>query len=128
MQLTGGTLVSTSLIEDTIEHNSWEIIGERGRLVLSLYRYDGFQWFPRGKYDGSFALRAQHAGRSVQEMPRMLAGRRNGGDYVGTYRAEWDHLHKVLTHGTPPLATAADGAAATRIAEDARRALTKGSP
>jgi predicted dehydrogenase len=125
LRLANGALVTTTLVEDTVEHNAFEIIGERGRLVLSLYRFDGVHWFPRGQYDGGLGLRWEHTRQALGRMPRLIS-RRSGGDFVGTYRAEWDHLYDVIANGTPPLATAADGAAATRIAEDARRALNGG--
>lgn len=128
MRFTNDLLVSTTLAEDTVEHNGFEIIGDRGRLTLSLYRFDGVRVIPRGAYDGSIRLRVADARRTFVSLPTALPRIRRGGDYDLTYRAEWDHFFEVIQNNIPPLATVRDGAAATRIASAARRAVTQNAP
>lgn len=125
MRFTNDILVSTTLAEDTVEHNGFEIIGDHGRLTLSLYRFDGVRVIPRGVYDGNIGLRVADARRTIAAVSTSLSRMRRGGDYDLTYRAEWDHFYEVIQNNVAPLATARDGAAATRIAHAARRAVTQ---
>lgn len=122
-QMTNDVLVTSIFGEDILEHAALEIFGERGRLVLSLYRFDGLQWYPRGKYDGSFDVRFAQLGAALQEFPGAFARMRRGGDYVLTYRAEWEHFYDVIQNNVPPLANVHDGLAATRAAQTARQAI-----
>lgn len=128
MRFTNGTLASSTFAENTVEHNGIEIIGDRGRLTLSLYRFDGLHLMPRGVYDGAFGLRLADARRTLTSLRNALPRMRQGGDYVLTYRAEWDHFYAVIQNNAPLLATARDGAAATRLAYAARRSVTQNAP
>lgn len=125
MQLSNGMLVTTTLAEDTLEHNELRIVGDRGKLDLSLYRFDGLRLLPRGVYDGSFGLRFADMGKTLTALPSAVSRMRQGGDYTLTYRAEWDHFYEVLQNNVPPLATARDGLQATQIASAARRSITE---
>ncbi len=125
MRLTNNVLATTTLIEDALEHNEYEIVGERGKLNLSLYRFDGFHFMPRGTYDGSFGLRFSDARKTVAMLPHALPRIRRGGEYTLTYRAEWDHFYEVIQNNAAPLVTVHDGVAATRLAHTARESITR---
>lgn len=123
-RLKSGVLVTTVLGEDTLEHNSVELFGERGRLLVSLYRFDGLTFIPRGAYDGSLGVRLAHAAHTARSVSRL----RGANAYVATYRAEWDHFSDVIRAGVPPQATLNDGVAATRLALAARESLRHNGP
>jgi predicted dehydrogenase len=123
-QLTNDILVTCTFVEDAFEHDALEIFGENGRLVISLYRFDGLQWYPRGKYDGSIDLRFALARSALQEFPRALPRMQRGGEYVLTYRSEWEHFYTVIQNNVLPLANVHDGVAATRAAFQARQSIT----
>lgn len=128
MRFANGVLANTTIAEDTVEHNVFEIVGMRGKLNLNLYRFDGLQFTPRGVFDGSFGLRLSDAGKTFASLPSALSRIRRGGDYVLTYRAEWDHLCAILDDGVAPLASARDGLEATRIAHAARQSVIQRAP
>lgn len=124
-RLGNDVLVTHLLAQDTLEHNSVELIGERGRMLISLYRFDGPYIFPRGAYDGGTGLRLQHARAMLKALPRAFRAQRDGGEYVASYRAEWEHFFQAARNQAAPLATLQDGAAATRAASIAQRTLTE---
>lgn len=128
IRLHNGMLVTTTIAEDTLEHNVIQIVGDRGKLDLSLYRFDGLRLLPRGVYDGSFGLRFAEMGKTLAALPSAFPRMRRGGDYTLTYRAEWDHFYDVLQNNVPPLATARDGLQATRMAWATRRSITERVP
>lgn len=124
-RLSNDVLVSHLFAQDAVEHNSLELTGERGRMLISLYRFDGPYVFPRGAYDGGTVLRLQHGREMLNALPRALREQRAGGAYVASYRAEWEHFYEIARNDAAPLATLYDGAAATRAASIAQRTLTE---
>lgn len=126
-RLSNEVLATSMLAQDTLEHNSIELIGERGRMIVSMYRFDGPILYPRGTYDGGFGLRLQHTREMVQALPRAMSEQRKGGAYVLTYPAEWEHFYQVVRHNAAPLAGVRDGVAATRAANLARASLNHSS-
>jgi predicted dehydrogenase len=128
MQFTNDMLVTTTLAEQTLEHNAFDITGDKGKLILSLYRFDGIKLIPRGAYDGSIGLRLAGIRGTLGTLPGAVSTLRRGGDYALTYRAEWDHFYEVIQNDAPPLATAQDGLKATRIAHAARQSVLRHAP
>lgn len=128
LRMSNAVLVTTTLAEDTLEHNAFEIIGERGKLQFSLYRFDGLRQMPRGAFDGSLGVRFADARNTLKTLPRALPQLRRGGEYVFTYRAEWEHFYHVIQNNVPPLASARDGAQATHSAHSARASVTQNKP
>ncbi len=127
-RFSNGLLAATTLVEDAVEHNALEFIGERGRLLVSPYRYDGLRFIPRGSFDGAFGLRLREQRNALMQLPAALSRLRRGGDYVLTYRAEWDHLFAVIQNDLPPGASARDGLQATRMARAARDSVNTRAP
>jgi predicted dehydrogenase len=72
-------------------------------------------------------LRLAESGKTFSALPGALPRVRRGGDYLLTYRAEWDHLCEVARNDARPIASARDGLAATRIARAARQAVITGT-
>lgn len=123
LHFANGTIVNATVAEDTVEHNSIELVGDQGKLNLSLYRFDGLQFVPRGVMEGAVGLRVSDAGKTLAALPAALPRIRQGGDYLLTYRAEWDHFCAVIENNGEPLANARDGLEATRIAHAARQSV-----
>lgn len=117
-------ILATCLIgEDMVGHNSIELWGDEGRMVISCYRFDGLYFYPRGSFDGGIGLRLQHAREMLRVLPHAFAEQRSGGMYVSSYRKEWEHFYDVIRNHAAPLASVRDGAAATRAARAARESL-----
>jgi predicted dehydrogenase len=122
-RLSSDILATCVIGEDLVGHNSIELLGDRGRMVISCYRFDGLYVYPRGAFDGGMGLRLQHAREMLSVLPRAFSEQRNGGMYVSSYRREWEHFFQVVRHHAAPLAAVRDGAAATRAARAARASL-----
>lgn len=116
--------ITTILQENVPNENKFEIRGERGTLVLSLYPYYGFQFIPQGAQAGDPLVQMRNLRHRLMGYYRM----RRGGEYALSYRAEWDHFYNVIANAVPPLATARDGLEATRIAAAARESLVRHAP
>ena len=112
-------LMTAVLGEDLVAHNTIEVLGEAGRMVISCYRFDGVHVYPRGAVDGGIGLRVQHAGEMLRTMPRAFAVQRYGGMYVSSYRNEWQHFYGVVRAQVAPCANVNDGAAAVQAVHDA---------
>src|SRR5450432_436690 len=55
LQLSNGATVSSIFSEASNDANEIELIGSKGRLVFSLYRFDSLQFTPAGRYGESRA-------------------------------------------------------------------------
>jgi myo-inositol 2-dehydrogenase / D-chiro-inositol 1-dehydrogenase len=120
MTMTGrtsdGALISGFFSLRTNGSNQLEILAERGRLALSLYRFDGLEVYSYSDYAGSIARRVRRIVQALPEIPRTLAALGSGGDFVTTYRSEWQHFIDCLRNGTMPQCTVQDGAKAVEVA------------
>lgn len=122
-RLSNEILATCVIGEDLVGHNSIELLGDRGRMLISCYRFDGLYVYPRGAFDGGIGLRLQHAREMLSVLPRAFAEQRQGGMYVSSYRKEWEHFYQIVRNHVAPLASIRDGAAATRAANAARQTL-----
>jgi len=123
----GGTLLATTVADGTSDANEVELVGERGRLTLTLYRGDGPRWVPAGQAGGGVGVRLSAAARAARTLPRQARAARAGGDYVLSFVAEWEALARAARGetGAPP-ATFEDGRRAVALALAAQRALRAG--
>lgn len=124
-QMTNGLPITATFAEATTEHNALEIFGERGCLILSLYRFDGLQFIPRGSFDGGLNVRAQKARELIFQSVDIARRLSRGGDYELSYAAEWEHVAAGLGAVEPYEPNVYDGLAATKIALAVRQALTR---
>ncbi len=118
-----GPLLATTLAVGTSDANQVEIAGERGRLLLDLYRGDGPLFVPVGRAGGGAGVRLRAAARSAASLPRQALAARAGGDYRLSYAAEWTALLAAVRDGTPPPASLDDGRQAVALAVAAERSL-----
>jgi predicted dehydrogenase len=120
----GGTLLATTVADGTSDANELEIVGERGRLTLTLYRGDGPHWAPTGEPGGGVGVRLRKAARAVRTLPRQTRAARAGGDYMLSFGAEWEAVSRAV-HGelAGPPASFEDGRRAVLLARAAERAL-----
>jgi myo-inositol 2-dehydrogenase / D-chiro-inositol 1-dehydrogenase len=123
----GGTLLATTLANRTSEANEVELVGERGRLTLTLYRGDGPLWAPAGGAVGGPAVRLRAAARAARDLPRQARAARAGGDYLLSFSAEWEALAQAVHgHASAPPASFEDGRRAVAIVHAAEQALGAG--
>jgi predicted dehydrogenase len=119
-----GVLLASTLACGSSDVNDVELIGERGRLTLTLFRGDGPVWSPVGRAAGGVSVRLRSAARTAATLPRQARAARAGGDYILSFAAEWEAVRDAVRVGRPPHATLEDGRAATALAARAQAAMT----
>ena len=125
-RLTGGALATVQMSERTTPTHQLNVFGERARLRVSLYDFDGLEVSALANRPGSLGARAHAMLRTVRSLPDGLRALTSGGDYVATYAEEWRRFCDTLLRGHPPAATLEDGRAAARIAIAAAEAAAHG--
>ncbi|MGH7710362.1 MAG: Gfo/Idh/MocA family protein, partial [Gemmatimonadaceae bacterium] len=115
-RMRSGALATVQMSERTTPLHHIELLGERARMRVSLYDFDGLEVVPLSTRPGSISGRVQSILRSVRFIPAGVRGLTSGGDYVTTYEQEWREFADTLLRGQPPAATLEDGRAAARIA------------
>lgn len=125
-RLSGGALATAQMSERTTPTNRIEVFGERARLRVSLYDFDGLEVSPLASRPGSLGARARAFVRTARSLPAAVRGLTTGGDYVATYEREWRRFCNTLLRAHPSAATLEDGRAAARIAIAAAESATAG--
>jgi myo-inositol 2-dehydrogenase/D-chiro-inositol 1-dehydrogenase len=126
-----GTVLATTIADGTSDANEIELVGERGRLTLTLYRGDGPHWAPAGEPGGGVGLRLREAARAARDLPRQARAARAGGDYLESFASEWQQLAQAAGAAGAAGARYAsfeDGRRAAALALAAERALASGDP
>ncbi|MBE0659375.1 MAG: Gfo/Idh/MocA family oxidoreductase [Bryobacteraceae bacterium] len=115
-RLDGGILASGVFSFLTGPNSQVEVFGEHGRLLISLYRFDGLQFYPTGAYPGAVADRVKRGARSLLSLPGLVHDARNGGAFQATFAACWRSFGESVRSGSPPICTLEDGRHALQIA------------
>jgi len=125
-RLASGALLTVQLSEQTTPMQQIEVFGDRGRLRISLYDFDGLEVVPLTTLPGSVRGRVDAILRTVRSLPAGLRGLTSGGDYMATYEQQWRACADTILRGQPAAATLEDGRAAARIAVAASESATSG--
>jgi myo-inositol 2-dehydrogenase / D-chiro-inositol 1-dehydrogenase len=115
-RLANGALASAVFCFSTTANSEIEIFGEEGSLLLSLYRFDGLDFTPRGILPGGGRKRLRQWSNLLRSLPAGLAAARHGGDFDATYNGIWRHWADCLLHNNTPACTPKDGRAAVAVA------------
>jgi myo-inositol 2-dehydrogenase/D-chiro-inositol 1-dehydrogenase len=115
-RLTNGTLAASVFAQRTADNHEVEICGRAGRLQVSCYRVDGLEFVPTSSYPGDIWTRLRRMTSVLKELPQTISVVRQGGDFVGSYRAEWRHFLDCIQHDTPVQCTLEDGRRALQVA------------
>jgi predicted dehydrogenase len=113
-RIANNVLASCVFSERTSANDEVEILGSAGRLRISLYRFDGTEYFPAGSLPGDARTRARQLVQTIKELPGGLLRARQGGDFIASYRAMWRHFADCIRRGTKPECTIEDGKKALR--------------
>lgn len=133
-RLGNGMTVTSFLAEGTMAQNEIQIFGTRGQLRIDCYRFDGFEWLDLTTYTGSLAHRVRGGMKSLAAFPRGLVLMGQGGDYVDSYRVEWEQFLDAVRFNKQTDCTVEDGIAATQLAlaalhaAETRRAIALNAP
>ena len=120
-----GVLVSSVFCEGTAECHELELYGERGRLRVSFYRFDGLERTDGDAHAGAPRERLRGGVRLLRELPRAALRARAGGDLMDSYAAEWEHFFDAIRRDRAPAATLEDGRRALALALAAARAVNE---
>ena len=127
-RLSDGVLVSSTFSESESRNDEVEIYGQAGRLRISCYRFDGFEYFPPAGHPGDIKARVQLATQTLKELPQGLLRMRKGGDFIDSYRVGWQHCVDAIRQDTRPDCTLEDGRRALQVVLAAKESVTLGRP
>jgi UDP-N-acetylglucosamine 3-dehydrogenase len=111
-KMANGVLTTGTFCYSSSNQIGFEIFAEAGRLVVSLLSFDGLRFFPTGSSPGDIPLRLHHLKETLQAFPNGLKLSRQGGDYLLSYRHEWEHLLKAIQADCRVESSLKDGRAA----------------
>jgi myo-inositol 2-dehydrogenase/D-chiro-inositol 1-dehydrogenase len=114
-RLSNGALASSVFSERTVEEQHVDIFGRVGRLQVLGYRFDGLAVTTTAEPPGSLSVRWRGVARAMRELPRVLARRRMGGDFLASYAVQWRRFVEAVRHDRPVGATLDDGRRALQI-------------
>jgi predicted dehydrogenase len=125
-RMTNGVLISTSIVERISSTHTYEILGLRGRLQASFFRFDGMRFVSIAHRPGDLPVRLGSIASTVRELPRALLRQGGMNDYFASFVSEWQHLIDCVRSGTPPACTFVDGRRAMQVAFAATRSASLG--
>ncbi len=126
--LDGGVLASSVMSFLTGPNSEVEVFGEKGRLVISLYRFDGLQFYSSRTYPGAHVDRLKRGARALLSLPGLAADAKNGGGFQATFAGCWRSFGECVRTGQTPVCTLEDGRRALEIALAAAVSATSGKP
>ncbi|MBN1568183.1 MAG: Gfo/Idh/MocA family oxidoreductase [Acidobacteria bacterium] len=114
-RLDNGMLATGVFSFSSNDQSELEIFGEGGRLLLSLYRFDGLEFFANTSYPGSIKTRLRSAALTLREVPGALASIRSGGDFTASYDSVWRHFAECIRRDETPACMLEDGRKAIQV-------------
>lgn len=127
-RLDGGILASGVFSFMTGPNSEVELFGEKGRLLISLYRFDGLQFYPARSYPGALSDRLKRGAKSLTDLPTLVHDARNGGGFQATFAACWRSFSDAVRTGEKPVCSLEDGYSALAIALAAEESARNGQP
>lgn len=115
-RLESGALATTALADYGPALNGMTVLGPKGRLELSVLEFDGLRFIPASSHAGDARTRLRGLRDFLRELPRGVRTMREGGDYVGSYRREWQLFLDAVRDGRPVDCSPEDGRRALEIA------------
>ncbi len=123
-----GILLNATLSDFMPGRNEMEIFGDRQVLSISQYRFEGFEFTPRGTCSGDIRNRIKRFSRFFRELPAGISQYRYGGDYTESFRAMWSHFIQAIQNDSPVSCSLEDGQRALEITLAALSSADSGQP
>jgi predicted dehydrogenase len=127
-KLANGVIVSAMFTEGLKALNELEIYGDKGHLLLSMYDFDGLDVTPASEYPGTMGPRIRRLKQTLRAFPGALKRKKTGGDWAGSYRAEWQHFLDCIKTGKPSECGLAEGRRALTVGLAAMASLAEDRP
>ena len=126
--LANGVVVSAMFTEGLKGMNELEFFGKDGKLKVSVYDFDGLSVSSRSDYPGTLGPRIRQFKESLLAFPGAFQRRKTGGDWVGSYRTEWQHFVDCIREGRPVECGLPEGRRALSVSLAAMESLQRGAP
>jgi myo-inositol 2-dehydrogenase/D-chiro-inositol 1-dehydrogenase len=127
-RMTDGTVASSVFSELTSNNNEIEIHGRNGCLLVSCYRFDGLEFQPILSVPSKISTRAKKIIRSLGGLPKAISAIRKGGEFMASYRAEWQHFIHAIQNDAQVECSLEDARHAVQIALAATQSASLGQP
>jgi len=127
-RMTSGVLVSSSFCQRSSARNELEVYGRGASLALSLYRADSLQLQRPGELEGGAPERLRRLLTRAAQLPTVVRVGRAGGDFLLSYRHQWDRVIRRVRQGQAPDATFEDGRDALRVVRAAIQSVETNRP
>jgi len=127
-RLGNGILAAGQLSETTSDCKDMEIYGENGSLRISLYRFDGIELLPVGRFPGDVRTRLNSIVNSLKDLPQALPHILRGGELQASFYAEWKSFADCINSGHPAQCGLQDGLQALRVSLAAVHSAVVGQP
>jgi myo-inositol 2-dehydrogenase/D-chiro-inositol 1-dehydrogenase len=124
--LTDGVTVSAAFVDATAGVDGLDVFGDRARLELSCFSFDGLRLHPASGMAGDPATRLRHGWSTMRALPRGVRTQRSGGLFVDAYRCAWAELREAIDAGRPTACTIDDGRHAIDAVRAALRSAAQG--
>lgn len=125
-RMANGVQISALFADQTGDALEVDVYGNEGRLHVSGHRFDGLEFFPVSSYPGSPKVRLQRLAYTARALPTGLKVMRQGGDFAGSYRAQWGSLAVSILEDQPLSPTLEDGRASLQAALAATKSAQSG--
>ena len=125
-RLESGALATTALTDYGPALNRLSVLGPKGRLELSMLEFDGLRFTPASTNPGDARARLRALRDFMRELPRGVRTMREGGEYVASYRREWQLFLDAVRDGRPVDSSLEDGRRALEIALAAAGSAARG--
>lgn len=127
-EMSDNVLASAVLSFSTSPNSELEIFGDRGRLQISCYEFDGLRYFSSQEYPGSVGGRLRRIASTLEALPGALPNLRHGGDFAATHHHLWQHFADCIRLDLEEECTLEDGLKAVAVAEAAQLSAETGTP
>jgi predicted dehydrogenase len=127
-KLANGVIVTAMFTEGLKALNELEIYGDEGHLLLSMYDFDGLDVTPVWEYPGTMGPRIRRFKQTLRAFPGALKRKKTGGDWAGSYVAEWQHFLDCIKTGNSPECGLAEGRRALTVGLAAMASLAEDRP
>lgn len=127
-RMSGGVLASSVFAVHTGKTNEVEVFCQEGSLAFSYYRFDSFRYARGVERPDGLRVRLEEKIRALREMPGGVWRLQRGGDFHGSFQAEWRHFYQAIKHDLPVQCTFEDGRRALQVVLAAVRSAALGRP
>jgi predicted dehydrogenase len=114
-RMDSGLLVTSVFSNQATESHELEILGSKGSIRVSCYRFDGLEFASAGTRGGLQRLASKLA-RVLREIPEGIAQGRRGGDFHSAYQSEWQAFGQSIRNDTAVECSLEDGRRAVEVA------------